>query len=278
MKDVSLNSVTWWLLTMGLLVSAPGFGADRPNIVFMQSDDQSWYGLSVQMHPDLPNSKSDFYNVRTNDPNTPAPLLGAKGNVSEGGIRVPFIIRGPGIEANSLSHVPIVGWDLFTTYAQWAEIDPADLPEGIEGGSIVSVLENGGVGEVERPFPGMVFHFPHYQAGTPQSAIRAGGYKLIKYFETNQAVLFNIAEDVGERHTLRRRCRKKPPNSKRCWTVISSRCKLICPWRIRITIRPGNPGSAPETTIFRSIRGGTTFLSPESRVPSPESRVPSPES
>lgn len=141
-------------------------------------------------------------NVRTNDPNTPAPLLGAKGNVSEGGIRVPFIIRGPGIEANSWSRVPIVGWDLFTTYAEWAEIDPGDLPDGIEGGSIVPVLENGGVGEVQRPIPGLVFHFPHYQAGTPQSAIRVGEYKLIKYFETNQTVLFDIANDIGERHNL----------------------------------------------------------------------------
>ena len=141
-------------------------------------------------------------NVRTNDPDTPAPLLGAKGNVSEGGIRVPFIIRGPGIEANSWSHVPIAGWDLFTTYAEWAEIDAGDLPEGIEGGSIAHVLENGGMGEVQRPIPGLVFHFPHYQAGTPQSAIRVGDFKLIKYFETNQTALFDIAHDIGERRNL----------------------------------------------------------------------------
>jgi len=32
--------------------------ADRPNIVFMMSDDQAWNGLSVPMHPDLPWSKS----------------------------------------------------------------------------------------------------------------------------------------------------------------------------------------------------------------------------
>ena len=141
-------------------------------------------------------------NVRTNDPDTPAPLLGAKGNVSEGGIRVPFIIRGPGIEANSWSHGPIVGWDLFPTYAEWAEIDRADLPEGIEDGSIAAVHENGGSGEIQRSIPGLVFHFPHYQAGTPQSAIRVGDYKLIKYFESNEAVLFDIANDIGERHNL----------------------------------------------------------------------------
>ena len=106
-------------------------------------------------------------NMPNNRADNPAPLVGDKGNVSEGGIRVPFIIRGPGIEANSWSRVPMVGYDMFPTYAEWAEIDPSDLPTGIEGGSFASVLANGGVGEIERPQEGLVFHFPHYQAGTP---------------------------------------------------------------------------------------------------------------
>ncbi|MBU6179485.1 MAG: sulfatase-like hydrolase/transferase, partial [Verrucomicrobia bacterium] len=46
------------------LVSACGFAAapvERPNLLFILSDDQDWTGLSVRMHPDLPNSASDFY-------------------------------------------------------------------------------------------------------------------------------------------------------------------------------------------------------------------------
>jgi arylsulfatase A-like enzyme len=35
--------------------------ADRPNIVFMLSDDQSWNGTSVAMHPDIAFSKSDTF-------------------------------------------------------------------------------------------------------------------------------------------------------------------------------------------------------------------------
>ena len=34
--------------------------AERPNIVFMMSDDQAWNGLSVPMHPDLHWSKSSI--------------------------------------------------------------------------------------------------------------------------------------------------------------------------------------------------------------------------
>ncbi|MDF1841751.1 MAG: sulfatase-like hydrolase/transferase [Rubripirellula sp.] len=42
------------------LVSASANAADRPNIVFMMSDDQAWNGLSVSMHPDLEWSKSSI--------------------------------------------------------------------------------------------------------------------------------------------------------------------------------------------------------------------------
>ena len=128
--------------------------------------------------------------------------MGAKGNVSEGGIRVPFIIRGPGVASNSWSHEPVVGYDFFPTFAEWAEIEADQLPEGIEGGSLVALLENNGIGEVQRPNEGLVFHFPHFQAGSPQSAIRVGDYKLIKYYEGNRIVLFDLSKDLGERHNL----------------------------------------------------------------------------
>ena len=43
---------------LGLMVSVGVDAAERPNIVFMMSDDQAWNGLSVPMHPDLEWSKS----------------------------------------------------------------------------------------------------------------------------------------------------------------------------------------------------------------------------
>ncbi|MDG1874670.1 MAG: sulfatase-like hydrolase/transferase [Mariniblastus sp.] len=33
----------------------------KPNIIFILADDQGWNGTSVQMHPDISSSKSDFY-------------------------------------------------------------------------------------------------------------------------------------------------------------------------------------------------------------------------
>jgi hypothetical protein len=48
-----------FLLGLGAVVLAEPI--ERPNIVFILSDDQDWTGLSTPMHPEVANSKSDFY-------------------------------------------------------------------------------------------------------------------------------------------------------------------------------------------------------------------------
>ena len=130
-------------------------------------------------------------------------LSGGKGSVWEGGIRVPFIVRGPGVAANSWCHVPIVGSDLFPTFCEWARVPAASLPDDLEGGSIAPLLAHEGRGEVRRPREELVFHFPHYQTGnTPHSAIRLGDLKLLKFYEDDSVQLFDLADDPGERHDL----------------------------------------------------------------------------
>ena len=129
-------------------------------------------------------------------------LSGGKGSVWEGGIRSPFIIRGPGIPENSWCHERIVGYDLFPTYCQWAGIVLSNLPPDIEGGSIVNLLDDG-KGLVKRPREEMVFHFPHYQSGDgPHSALFLGNYKLMKFYEDNRLALFDIAADISEQNDL----------------------------------------------------------------------------
>ena len=48
---------------MTLLAGNASLAQERPNNALIISDDQGWYGLSVQMHPDLPNSRSDFFHT-----------------------------------------------------------------------------------------------------------------------------------------------------------------------------------------------------------------------
>lgn len=134
----------------------------------------------------------------------PGGLNGGKGGLWEGGIRVPLIVRGPGVNANSWCRTRVVGYDWFPTFCQWAGIQPKALSEGIEGGSIVTLLTNDGQGEVKRPREELVFHFPHYQGDAPHSAILLGDFKLMHFYEDDRVLLFDLSKDIGERRDLSR--------------------------------------------------------------------------
>ncbi len=126
-----------------------------------------------------------------------------KGSVWEGGIRVPLLVRGPGIKANTFAYDRTMGIDLFPTIAELSRGNRS-LPEDVEGGSLVPILVNQGEGEVKRPREELVFHFPHYDmdpAG-PASAIMLGKYKLTKFYESNKLHLFDLSKDMGEKNDL----------------------------------------------------------------------------
>ena len=149
---------------------------------------------------------NNTYVIFTTDHGTPGknpPFAGGKGTVSEGGLRVPFIVRGPGIRPGACSHVRAVGEDLVSTIAELAHVTEP-LPKGVEGGSLASVLANAGNGTVKRSREEFVVHFPHYDKDSigPASAILLGDFKLIRVYETGALQLFNIAQDPGERRDL----------------------------------------------------------------------------
>lgn len=131
-------------------------------------------------------------------------LNGGKGSMWEGGIRVPFMVRGPGISPNSWCDVPIVGYDLYPTFCEWAGIASTKLPDTVEGGSIASLLAHQGQGTVKRRREELVFHFPHYQSDAegPHSAIRLGDLKLLHFYETDRVALFDLSQDISEAHDL----------------------------------------------------------------------------
>ncbi|MFN9035044.1 MAG: sulfatase/phosphatase domain-containing protein, partial [Planctomyces sp.] len=132
-----------------------------------------------------------------------ASLRGGKGGVWDGGIRVPWIVRGPGLPANSWCHTRVVGYDLLPTFCELAGVPEDAIPKQVEGGSFAALLRNQGQGEVKRPRPELVFHFPHYQASDgPQSALLLGDMKLIRFLEDNHVELYDLAKDPGEQRDL----------------------------------------------------------------------------
>jgi len=87
------------------------------------------------------------------------PLKGGKTSLWEGGIRVPMVMRGPGIKPCSFCDVLVAGWDFFPTISDLVG-NKNPLPEGIDIGSLRLLFENAGKGKVERPYDYLVWHFP----------------------------------------------------------------------------------------------------------------------
>ena len=91
------------------------------------------------------------------------PLNGVKAQLFEGGLRVPWVIAGPGVKAGAQCDEPVVQWDLLPTLHDLSG-SSAPLPGDLDGGSLRDVLARGNNGRVERPVEGLVFHYPCYFA------------------------------------------------------------------------------------------------------------------
>lgn len=135
--------------------------------------------------------------------NANGPLANGKGTVWEGGIRVPLIVRGPGIKAGTCTHVRASTVDLFPTIAALARVKEP-LPANLEGGNLAGVLGGMPGAVVKRPREEFVVHFPHYDKDEqgPASAILLGNDKLIRPYETGVPLLFDLSRDIAEQHDL----------------------------------------------------------------------------
>lgn len=128
-----------------------------------------------------------------------APLRSGKGSLYEGGVRVPLIVRWPGLtRPASISDEPVALGDLFPTVRTLVQADP--LPPGIDGVDLAPVLRDP---SARLPREALYFHFPHYYfTTTPVSAVRSGEWKLLRYHETRASELYNLRDDPGEREDV----------------------------------------------------------------------------
>ncbi len=132
-----------------------------------------------------------------------APLRQGKGSIYEGGVRVPFIVRWPGVtKQGTVSDEPVITMDLLPTILDAAGgTIPAELAPRLDGVSLKPVLSDS-TADLERA--AIYWHYPHYHmmGGRPYSAVRAGDWKLIEPLETGVLELYNLAEDIHEDHNL----------------------------------------------------------------------------
>jgi arylsulfatase A-like enzyme len=150
------------------------------------------------------------YVIYTSDHGAPGrdanePLSGGKGAVTEGGLRVPFLIRGPGVPAGLVVHTPVTAMDVLPTILELAHLE-ARRPAGVEGGSLVPLWQARASDhpQVVRAREELVFHFPHYDLGNggPATALLAGNWKLVKNYDARTLRLYDLARDPAERRDL----------------------------------------------------------------------------
>jgi len=136
------------------------------------------------------------------------PLRGSKGQLYEGGIREPMIVRWPGVvEPGSSCDTPVIGIDFYPTFLEIAGV-PKPAGHILDGVSLMPLLTQNGSLDPRTLF----WHFPAYLEGyterqgafrtTPAAALRQGDWKLHEFFEDGRLELYNLKDDIGEQHNL----------------------------------------------------------------------------
>ena len=123
-----------------------------------------------------------------------SPLRGGKGQLYEGGVRVPFVISWPGtLPGGKDFDSPVSSLDVFATSLALAGVPmPTDLPH--DGVNLIPFLK----GETkDAPHPRLFWRV----GGGTAHAVRDGNWKLFRA-KGMPAELYNLASDIGESHDL----------------------------------------------------------------------------
>ncbi len=122
-------------------------------------------------------------------------LRGAKGNIYEGGIRVPALINWPEAIVPSRSDQPISGLDFFPTFLDLAGID--DFDGTLDGDSLRPLFDGRALQE-----RALFWHVASRYKDQPCSIIRKGDWKLIQFLKRGEVELYNLKTDLKENQNL----------------------------------------------------------------------------
>ena len=160
-------------------------GLEDRTIVVFTSDNGGQMNVDPPARPGEPPTRN-------------APLRSGKGSLYEGGIRVPLMVRWPGVTPRgAVSDAPVLLADLFPTLLRAAG---RPVPDSIDGLDLSALLRDPAA-RLGRD--ALYFHYPHYyETTTPVGAIRTGDWKLLEYFEDGRIELYDLAADPGEKRNL----------------------------------------------------------------------------
>jgi arylsulfatase A len=130
------------------------------------------------------------------------PLRSYKGDLYEGGIRVPCIIDWPGvIKPGSVCDTPITGVDFYATMLTMTGL-PQQPENHQDSVNLVPLLK----GDTDFERGPLVWHYPvgvpHIPHSRPGSVIRIGDWKYIQWYEGGRCELYNLKDDISEKKNL----------------------------------------------------------------------------
>lgn len=151
-------------------------------IIFFISDNGAPIKIKKE---DIPISfKGGAWDGSLNDP-----YVGEKGMLSEGGIRVPFVVNWPkGLPKGVVYDNPVSSLDVAATSIAVAGLEPA---EELDGTNIIPYLNGDKKGD---PHEALFWRF------WDQSAVRIGDWKFLK--AGHREFLFNVESDEHEKNNL----------------------------------------------------------------------------
>ncbi len=147
-------------------------------------------------------------------PTNNAPLRSGKGSIYEGGVRVPMMVRWPGVvRPGTVSQEIVSSVDFYPTILEMAGLKPQE-EQILDGENLAPILRNGSSLDREAIF----CHMPHRVGSVggmlsyPATSVRKGKWKLIRFYETcpefpNDFELYDLENDIGETNNL---AEKKP--------------------------------------------------------------------
>ena len=125
--------------------------------------------------------------------NSNGPLNGIKRDLYEGGIRVPFLVRWPGVvPTRTTSDAIIAFWDFLPTVA---ELSKQKTPAGLDGRSFVPALQSN-----PQP-PHQPLYWEFHEKGFAQ-AVRMGDWKGVRLNAGRPIELYDLKSDAGEKENV----------------------------------------------------------------------------
>lgn len=125
------------------------------------------------------------------------PFRGWKGDLYEGGLRVPMVVRRPSVvPAGAASDVPWYFADFFPTCCDLAGVEP---PQGLDGVSVAPAFTNESLTYADDRF----FYWEYAQRDF-QQAVRWKHWKMVREAPGGQVELYDLSKDIGETNDLSR--------------------------------------------------------------------------